>query len=259
MGASEKDFLKHSQKEPSKAQTAEDKVTHEGHRKRLKNRFLTSGLDSFEPHNILELLLFYSIPRKDTNETAHLLLKRFGSLSAVFDAPFSELIKVKGISESSATLIKLIPALSRAYLSDKAKHTKEIDSPEKAASVLIPRFVGEMSEVLLVLALDNKGMLKKIIEISRGSVSCTDINMRLMVQELLARNASAAIIAHNHPNGFAVPSKQDFEATRQISKTLQAMDINLLDHIIISGEEFFSMSQNLKYASAFTNGDIAYG
>ena len=79
------------------------------------------------------------------------------------------------------------------------------------------------------------------------------------MQELLASNASAAIIAHNHPNGFAVPSKQDFEATRQISQTLQAMDINLLDHIIISGEEFFSMSQNLKYASAFTNGDIAYG
>ena len=118
---------------------------------------MTSGLDSFEPHNILELLLFYSIPRKDTNETAHLLLKRFGSLSAVFDAPFSELIKVKGISESSATLIKLIPALSRAYLSDKAKHTKEIDSPEKAASVLIPDLWGKRARFCLFSPLTTRG------------------------------------------------------------------------------------------------------
>lgn len=234
-------------------------VSHEGHRQRLKNRFLKSGLDSFEPHNILELLLFFSIPRRDTNDTAHLLLERFGSLSGVFDAPFSELVKVKGISAASATLIKLIPALSRAYLSDRAQHVDIIDSPEKAVEVLVPRFVGETTEVLLALSLDNKGKLKKICEISKGSVTYTDINMRNMVSQLLASNASAAIIAHNHPNGFASPSREDFDATRKIAGTLEAMDINLLDHIVISGEDFYSMSQNLKFSSLFKNDGIPYG
>ena len=247
----------------TKVKEAENKkepaVSHKGHRQRLKNRFINNGLGSFEPHNILELLLFFSIPRRDTNDTAHLLLEKFGSLSGVFDAPFSELVKVRGISVSSATLIKLIPALSRAYLTDRAQHVEEIHSPEKAVEILMPQFVGQTTEVLLVLSLDNKGKLKKICEISKGSVTYTDINMRHMVSELLASNASAAIIAHNHPNGFASPSKQDFDATRQISSTLAAMDINLLDHIVISGEEFYSMSQNLKYSSMFKNGDIPYG
>ena len=88
---------------------------HSEHRKRLKGRFLREGLEHFEPHNVLELLLFYSIPQKDTNETAHLLMQRFGSLQGVFDAPFEELCRVPGIKEHSATLIKLIPSLARLY------------------------------------------------------------------------------------------------------------------------------------------------
>ena len=85
---------------------------HSQHRKRMKERFLLEGLEHFEPHNILELLLFYSVPQKDTNETAHLLIERFGSLRGVLDAPFEELCRVPGIKEHSATLIKLIPALA---------------------------------------------------------------------------------------------------------------------------------------------------
>lgn len=109
-------------------------LPHEGHRERLKNRFLTSSLDNFEPHNILELLLFYSIPRQDTNEIAHALLDRFGSLKGVFDADFSELIKIKGIKENSATLIKLIPQISRAYMFEEINKEKIFDHIDKVGS-----------------------------------------------------------------------------------------------------------------------------
>ena len=123
----------------TKVKEAENKkepaVSHKGHRQRLKNRFINNGLGSFEPHNILELLLFFSIPRRDTNDTAHLLLEKFGSLSGVFDAPFSELVKVRGISVSSATLIKLILPFP-AYLADR-RSMEEIHSPEKAVEILM--------------------------------------------------------------------------------------------------------------------------
>ena len=110
---------------------------HENHRDRLKNRFLTENLDTFEPHNVLELLLFYSIPQKDTNETAHRLIERFGSLSDVLDAPFEELIQVPGIKEHSATLLKLIPALSRRYMLDKHHGDEPLSSTEKIGQYFV--------------------------------------------------------------------------------------------------------------------------
>ena len=119
---------------------------HKGHRDRLKKRFLQSGIDDFEDHNKLELLLFYAIPQKDTNPIAHELLDTFGSLSNVLDAPFEELIKVKGISESSAVLLKLIPPLSRSYLNDKYKNGFVINSTEQAGEFLMPKFIGLTTE-----------------------------------------------------------------------------------------------------------------
>ena len=94
---------------------------HEGHRQRLKERFLREGLDHFEPHTVLELLLFYAVPQRDTNELAHRLIARFGSLDAVFDAAFDELCAVEGIGRNTATLLKLVPDLTRRYL-DSADH-----------------------------------------------------------------------------------------------------------------------------------------
>ena len=104
---------------------------HEGHRQRLKDTFLKTSLDTFQPHNILELLLFYSIPRQDTNEIAHELINHFGSLKNVFDADYEELIRVKGIKENSAVLIKMIPQLAKIYLSNKPEERELFDSFQK--------------------------------------------------------------------------------------------------------------------------------
>ena len=129
---------------------------HEGHRKRLRETFLKNGLDNFQSHNVLEMLLFYTIPRSDTNETAHRLMDRFGSLSAVLEAPVDELMKVKGVGERTAAFLHLIPEITRVYLKDKQENIKVLDTPEKVAAYLLPYFVGKTKENIVLLCLDNK-------------------------------------------------------------------------------------------------------
>ncbi|MBQ3500307.1 MAG: hypothetical protein IJA70_02625, partial [Oscillospiraceae bacterium] len=128
---------------------------HDGHRKRLKARFMKTGLDDFEPHNILELLLFYSVPRKDTNPLAHRLVNRFGSLSGVFDAGPEELMKVDGITENTAVLISMIPQLARKYLEDKSDAVNAISGFDDIGTYLMPKFVGRTVETIMLAALDN--------------------------------------------------------------------------------------------------------
>ena len=145
-------------------------MTHDGHRERLKKRFLSSP-DSFEDHELLELILFYSIPRKDTNEIAHDLLNHFGSLKGVFDADFSELIKIKGIKENSATLIKLIPQISRAYLLDKVSDDNLYDRADKIGEYLTSLYVGETVETVYILLLDNSYHLLNTVKLIEGNVN----------------------------------------------------------------------------------------
>ena len=154
---------------------------HEGHRGRLKERFLEQGIDSFEPHNILELLLFYSIPRKDTNEIAHELLKSFGTLKGVFDADFNDLIKVDGIKENSATLLKLIPAIARAYATDKYSSNYVFDTAEKAGEFFLDKYVGEKNEIIYLLLLNNKFEMLDLVKLHEGSVNSAQISPRRVV------------------------------------------------------------------------------
>ena len=154
---------------------------HKDHRKHTKDRFLSEGLDSFEPHNVLELLLFYSIPQKDTNETAHMLINRFGSLSAVFDAPYDDLLTVPGISEHSATLIKLIPAISRRYAMEKNSKVTKLSSIEDIGKYLVARYLGVTEETVLLLLLDNKFGLIDCVKVHEGSVNSSAITMRKLI------------------------------------------------------------------------------
>ena len=132
---------------------------HEGHRKRMKERFIKSGLDDFAPHNILELLLFYSIPRGDTNPVAHRLIDTFGSLSGVFDATPEELAKVDGVGENSAILISMIPQIARKYLEDKADTANIVGGCSDIGAFLLPKFVGRTNEALMMVSIDNKNKI----------------------------------------------------------------------------------------------------
>lgn len=211
---------------------------HKDHRKHTKDRFLSEGLDSFEPHNVLELLLFYSIPQKDTNETVHMLINRFGSLSAVFDAPYDDLLTVPGISEHSATLIKLIPAISRRYAMEKNSKVTKLSSIEDIGKYLVARYLGVTEETVLLLLLDNKFGLIDCVKVHEGSVNSSAITMRKLIETALFKRASMVVLAHNHPSGVALPSSDDLFTTQQVKRAFDLVEIGMLAHIIVAGDTF---------------------
>lgn len=224
-----------------------EKNLHEGHRGRLKNRFLNSGLKSFEDHNILEMLLFYSIPRKDTNDIAHELIARFGTLKAVFDADFDDLIKVNGISENSATLIKMIPAISRAYLANKSNKRPQLNCVSAIKEFLFHTYYGINVEVVKLILLDNKLEVIAVDDIFEGSVNSSQIELRKIVNSVVKKNAAFIILAHNHPDGTPVPSYDDIQTTANLVQSLNALDINLIEHFIVTENACTPIIHNTPY------------
>ena len=216
-----------------------DTVSHEGHRQRLKNRFLQEGLSNFEKHNLLELLLFYSIPQKDTNDIAHALLDTFGSIQGVFNADFNDLIKVKGVKENTATLIKLMPQIAKAYMLEEFEDEKIFDTAEKIGKFFIRKYIGEINEVVYMMLLDNGYKLLNVVRLHEGSVSSAKIAPRQMMTEIIRYNASMVVIAHNHPNGVAVPSMEDVNTTYSLKNALSSYDVKLIEHILVAGNEYF--------------------
>lgn len=217
---------------------------HDGHRERLRERFLEHGLDNFNELNALELLLFYAIPRRDTNPIAHALLDRFGSLHAVFDASVRELCEVEGVGESAAVLIRLIPQIMRKSLISAGSSNPVITNSREAAAYLIPRFMYEKEEVLLLLCLDSKRQLISCTELSRGVVNAVEVNVRRMAEIALKNRACYAIISHNHPDSIALPSKEDDHVTKLAFAALDALGIPLVDHLIVAKEDYVSYSDS---------------
>ncbi len=213
---------------------------HDGHRNRLRQRFLTNGLDTFNDVNALELLLFYAIPQRDTNVLAHTLLDRFGSLEEVFSASPQELMSVKGMGEIAASLIVLIPQMNRRIKVSAASKATYIRSTRDAGEYLLPRFLHQDCEILLMLSLDSRRKVIGCDELARGVVNAVNVNMRRLVETALKKRASTVIIAHNHPDGIALPSAEDDAVTRQVRAALQLVDIRLEDHIIVAGEDYVS-------------------
>lgn len=220
------------------------KNPHAGHRDRMRERFLKNGLGDLPSHNVLELLLFFSHAQKDTNEIAHRLIEAFGSLSGVFDAPYEELIKVKDVGPKTAALIKFIPAAGRAYLDDKNTIGTIVAGTEACGKFLLPKYIGEMSELVYLLCLDNKNKVLGCPLVCRGDVVGVDFTPRRVIEEALKLSATAVVLSHNHPRGLALPSEQDLCTTRELRDTLARVNIRLLDHIIVAGEEFVSLADS---------------
>ena len=217
---------------------------HDGHRNRLKNRFLNEGLTNFEDHNVLELLLFYSIPRSDTNGIAHELLNKFGSLHGVFEAGMEDLMSINGISRHSAVLIKMIPELFVVYGRDKVRDIQKINSSDDAKQFFIPRFYGKVREEVQLVLLDDKMNIIKWVKIYEGSVNSANVPIRKIVEIAIENRATNVIIAHNHPTGLILPSKDDLRATAKVREALALVDIKLLDHVIVSDNEAASLKDS---------------
>ncbi len=213
---------------------------HSGHRQRMKDRFLHTHFDGFEDHQILEMILFYVYPRTDTNPLAHRLLNYFGSIAAVFDAPVDRLVEA-GLTVNAATFLVMIPDISRVYLNDRNNNHSKIIDFEKLGEYFVSKFIGRDEEAIILLLADAKG--KEIYSgvVSKGSFHASEAPVRKIVDLAMRYNASTAVIAHNHPSGVALPSKADIKATASISQALRLIGVYLVDHIIVSDDDFVSL------------------
>lgn len=227
---------------------------HEGHRQRLKKRFLEEGLDNFTEVQVLELLLFYCIPRRDTNPIAHELVKRFGSLAQVLEAPVEALSQVPGISENAATLLHLITDMGRYYLVSRSSQNTILSSLNECAAYMVPFFFGRNVETVFLMCLDAKCKVLCCKEVGEGSVNSASISVRKIVETALKANASSVVLAHNHPSGLAIPSNEDIETTRRIAIGLRAVEIHLADHIIVADEDYVSMAQSGERYQTYLSG-----
>jgi len=217
---------------------------HDGHRQRLKKRFLEEGLDHFTQIQVLELLLFYCVPRKDTNPIAHALLSHFGTLAQVLDAPVEELRKVPGIGENAVTLLHLVPEISRFYMVSRISHNDALPTLEDCAAYLLPHFFGRTVETVYLLCLDAKCKVICCREVGEGSVNSAGISVRKIVEVALGANASSVVLAHNHPSGVALPSQEDIQTTGRIAMALKAVEVLLADHIIVADDDYVSLAQS---------------
>lgn len=217
---------------------------HIGHRKRVKEEFLKNGLDNLPPHRVLELMLFYAIPQKDTNELAHRLENRFGSLAGVLDAPYEELLKVEGVGENTAVFLRLFSGVARRYYLEKADAAPAETPKDALGERLKAWYIGHTKEVLVLVTLDNRLKVIHIDEVKSGVADAVQIQYRELARIALSRNATNVILAHNHPGGLACPSYNDRVATEELYNRFKELGIDLLDHFIISGNEYLSMRES---------------
>ena len=217
---------------------------HDGHRQRLRERFRREGLDNFTEVQVLELLLFHTILRKDTNPLAHALLERFGTLAQVLEAPLEELQKVPGVSENTATFLHLITDVGRYYLVNRTVQCTILPTIEECARYMVPFFFGRRVETVFLLCLDAKCKVLCCKEVGEGSVNSAAISVRKIVETALASNATTVVLAHNHPSGVAIPSGEDVQTTRRIAQALRAVEVHLADHIVVADGDYVSMAQS---------------
>lgn len=218
--------------------------THDGHRQRLKKLFLKEGLDNFYDYQALELLLYYCIPRKDTNPIAHSLIDTFGSLSQVLEAPVEELMRVEGVGEHAATFLHLVTEVGRYYLVNRGSQVKILPTIEDCAKYMLPYFFGRRNETVFLLCLDAKCKVLCCRELGEGTVNSAAISVRKIMETALTVNATTVVLAHNHPSGIAVPSGDDIQTTRRIAAALSAVEIHLADHIVVADDDYVSMVQS---------------
>lgn len=216
---------------------------HAGHRQRMKARFVEQGSAAFSDHQLLELLLFYSVPRKDTNPLAHRLMNTFHSLSGVLNASVEELTQVDGVSEHTAVLIHLLPQFLQRYRTEVNDASQRAFSIEDVAAYLRPHFFGARAELVFLVSLDDAGRILGCDCLNEGNVNQAWVDSRTLVSCALRRRATGVVLAHCHPIGSTEPSDADCLTTRHCKKILQALNIKLIDHLVFADDQWVSMAK----------------
>lgn len=233
----------------------EEKVKHvnAGHRDRMRRRFREESLDNFADHEILEMLLYYCIPRRDTNGLAHRLLDAFdGSFSAVLDASCEELMQIAGLSENTAVLFSMLPQVFRRYRESMEMHNcPKLCDDAAAGAYFIPKYIGRIKETAMMVCLDSQCRVLSTQILTEGTVDSTSVSIRRIAEIALRYNAFGVMLAHNHPGGQPLPSRADIVLTQEIARGLEVLSIHLVDHIIIAGENYASMSKHRMFHQNF--------
>jgi DNA repair protein RadC len=213
---------------------------HEGHRERLTKRFMKEGFEGFDDHELLEFLLFYALPRVDTNAIAHQLIARFGSLAGVLEANASDLEQVSGMGPKSAAFLAMFPEAFRAYERSKLGRRPLIRSVRDACAYARTLLFGKPVEQIYVIWLNTQNRVIHCERLSEGSVSESPVYVSRVAAGALRHHAVKGIVAHNHPGGSVKPSPADIKATQDILRALSVLGIELVDHIIVSDNDSFS-------------------
>ena len=220
---------------------------HDGHRRRLRERFRLEGLENFQPHEVLELLLFYARARGDVNPLAHRLLEVFGSLRGVLEAPVDQLCAVEGIGEETATLISVMVPMFRRYevcLCEKSRKLARYSEVQRYCTALM---AGLRKERFYVICVSSQMRVLGQRLVAEGSLSEVPAYPRLVVETALNQNAYGVILCHNHPGGEAIPSMGDVDVTRELEAVLSKLGIALMEHIIVADNDCYSMIQHGDY------------
>jgi DNA repair protein RadC len=223
---------------------------HEGHRKRLRERFEHNGLAALHPHEIIELILTYTIPRRDTKEMAHALLKRYKTLGALLNASPKEIQKVSGIGERSASHFRFVGEVMSYCLKERYSRQCVISHRHDVEEYLRISFGYSRNEYLAVLYLGNRNQVLETGIIAEGTVNQCTVHPRVIMEKALHYAATSLIIAHNHPGGGQAPSEADWLLTERLFEICRLMEIPLLDHLIISTEVVVSLKEAARWPSA---------
>ena len=218
-------------------------ISHEGHRQRMRTRVEQYGLESLAPHEVLEYLLYITNARRDTNGIAHALLERFGSFTGVLEASEEELCSVAGIGPASARMLHLLPEVSRYYEHDRTSTEGALTTTERLVTYLKPRFAGARQEKVLLLSLDSRSRVRGAYWLREGTSSKVSFEIKDVVAAALKGGTDSVVLCHNHPNGMAMPSREDLQATENIVRALGLVKIQLRDHLILTETEYFSMRE----------------
>ena len=211
---------------------------HAGHRDRLRERFIRSGMDDFADHEVLELLLTYAIPRADVNEPAHRLIERFGSVAGALDASYEELCEVEGIGPSAARFLTMLPSSFRRYATNKCDPGEPLDTLAKIGEFLHAKYTGITFERVYLLLFDNGMRLIDCCLLGDGAVNCAQVNVRKVAELCLHKNASCAVLAHNHPRGLAIPSGEDIDVTYSVENAMETIGILFLEHVVVTENSY---------------------
>ncbi len=225
---------------------AKQKPSYVGHRERIREKFASGGLEHFLDHETLELLLTYCIARRDTKPAAWALLKRFGNLSGVLDAPAEELCAVPGVGKQSALFLKLIRAAFKKYSLEEIQKKVTVRTPEQVLAYCNASLAGRTDECLELIYLSVRNTVVGTEIVSSGTLDRVSVSPRKIVERALAANAAAVILVHNHPSGDPTPSMEDVVHTKEVARAAALLGIAVHDHIIVGRGAHYSLKANGK-------------